>query len=260
MARHYGFLRRETLFRHSMKRREMISAFPSPAWYSHGQQALKHDDGAMMRNLITWLFGQKRAPKRKPIIVDADSVSTRKLIDICERYWKRFEPDCSDQDAITDDEHQPYESYENYQLAVKALVNRGPEVRDWARRILSHHDYCARQTGAWLLGELGQRGELGDAIGKVIIELEKLINRPFDDDPPKEATAIDLAIAALAKIGDARGVAVIRQVLFSKRLEHEGDTQWEAVDSLEKLTGESFSKSDNRLESARKWLQAHPNI
>jgi hypothetical protein len=212
-----------------------------------------------MWNLFTWLLGQKRASRGKPTIVNADDIPTPKLIAICERYWKCFEQDKLDE-TFTHQEQESYEPYENYQIAVNALGSRGPAVRDWARKILSHRDYCARETGAWLLGELGEGGELGDTTGTVITELERLINRPFDEDPPKEATAIDLAIAALAKIGDPRGVRVIRQVLFSKKLEHEGDTQWEAVDALEKLTGESFSESNNRLEAARKWLQAHPNI
>src|SRR5258708_16998670 len=139
-----------------------------------------------MWNLFTWLLGQKRAPRRKPTIANADGIPTRKLIAICERYWK-----CLEQDGY---KQELYEPYEDFQLAVYALGSRGPEVREWARKILSHRDYCARETGAWLLGELGERGELGDVTGTVITELERLINRPFDEDPPKEATAIDLAI------------------------------------------------------------------
>lgn len=233
----------------------------------------------MFSRFITWLFGRKTKSNvmiltREQIghAVDyqwdadlrgeiaeraADSISTTKLMATCEQYWKWLDEIKDVEIEFTRKEH---ERYNNYKLAVNALGDRGSAVRDWARKLLSHSDYCARETGAWLLGELGQRGELGDATGKVISELEKLINRPFDDDPPKEATAIDLAIAALAKIGDRSGVAVIRQVLFSKKLEHEGDTQWEAVDALEKLTGQSFSEPDNRVDTARKWLQAHPNM
>jgi HEAT repeat protein len=234
----------------------------------------------MFTRFFAWLFGRKTNSnviilKREQIghIVskqcDADlrgevaecaseSIPTEELIATCERHWRRLDetPDY-DKSALRSER---IDRYNDYTRAVNALGGRGPVVRDWARRLLSHPDYDARETGAWLLGELGERGQLGDATGTVITELAALINRPFDEDPPKEATAIALAIAALAKIGDPRGLGVIRQVLFSKKLEHEGDTQWEAVYALEKLTGESFSESDNREEAARNWLQAHPNI
>jgi hypothetical protein len=212
-----------------------------------------------MWKLFTRLFGQKRTPRRRPIIVNADSIPSRKLIAICERYWKRLEQDRYEESAFTPEEQEPFEPYDNYQLAVKALGSRGPEVRDWARKLLSHPDYSARETGAWLLGELGERGELGDAAGAVIAELARAINRPFEEDPPKEATAIDLALATLGKIGDPRGISVIGDVLFSSKLEHEGDTQWEAACALENLVGEPFSESEDRVEAARSWLRTNPN-
>jgi hypothetical protein len=184
-----------------------------------------------------------------------ESISTKRLIATCERYWKSLD-DAPDEDSFSPKSN---ERYNDYNRAVNALGSRGPEVRDWARKLLVHSDYFARETGAWLLGELGERGELGDATGTVITELAALINRPFDEDPPKEATAIDVALASLAKIGDPRGITVIRSVLFSSKLEHEGDTQWEAACALEKLVGESFSESEDPAEAARLWLQANPN-
>jgi hypothetical protein len=149
-----------------------------------------------------------------------DNIPTEELIAACERFWKSLDeaPD-SDEDPFSP---KSIDRYNDHNRAVNALGSRRPEVRDWARRLLVHSDYLARETGAWLLGELGDRGELGDASEAVIGELAALINRPFDEDPPKEATAIDLAIQSLDKIGGPLALDVIRQVLFSKKQEHEG--------------------------------------
>jgi hypothetical protein len=236
----------------------------------------------MFSKFIAWLFGRESLLKSKVIILsreqigpivskqqDADlrgevaecapeSVPTEELIAACERYWRSL-------DETPDSDESPFspesiERYNDHNRAVNALGSRGLAVRDWARKLLVHSDHFARETGAWLLGELGDRGELGDATESVIGELAGLINRPFDEDPPKEATAIDVAIQSLGKIGSPHALDVIRQVLSSKKQEHEGDTQWAAVDALEKLTGESFSGSDDRLEAARSWLQTHHSV
>jgi HEAT repeat protein len=190
------------------------------------------------------------------IRLTTNGIPTKKLIATCERHWEWLE---QPRDIEIDFTRKEQKRYNDYKLAVNALGSRGPAVRDWARKLLAHPDYLARETGAWLLGELGERGELGDATGAVIVELAGVINRPFEEDPPKEATAIDLALAALGKIGDPRAIAVIREVLFSSKREHEGDTQWEAAGALENLVGEPFSESEDRVEAARSWLRANPN-
>jgi hypothetical protein len=234
----------------------------------------------MLNRFVTWLFRRKRtsdviilnreqigslvpqqwnADLRGEVAECApDSIPTKELIAACERYWKSL-------DEARDSDEDPFspksiERYNNHNRVVNALGFRGPEVRDWARRLLAHPDYLARETGAWLLGELGERGELGDVTEAAIGELAALINRPFEKDPPKEAPAIDLAVGCLGKIGGPRAVEVIRQVLFSKKQEHQGDTQWEAAGALEKLVGEPFSEAEDRVKAARDWLRANADF
>ncbi len=183
-----------------------------------------------------------------------DGVPTRDLMAICERYWRGLDPAPS---AIDPESWRASSLRHNECVrAINALGKRGPEVRDWARGLLVHPDYDARETGAWLLGELGSKGQLGEALEAVIDELAALIDRPFEDDFPKGSQAIDAAIIAVSEIGYSAGIRVLRHVLFSTRMEHEGDTQWMAAGSLEKLVGEPFMKASDPVEAARAWLLA----
>jgi HEAT repeat protein len=181
-----------------------------------------------------------------------DSIPTHDLMTICQRYWSNL---AQGSGAIDQESWRALRvRYNEYVRAVNALGNRGPEVRDWARGLLVRPEYDARETGAWLLGELGRKEQLGEMIETVIDELGALIDRPFEDDFPKEAQAIDAAIVALGKIGHLKGVPVLRHVLFSTLKEHQGDTQWEAAGSLAKRVGGSFMKADDPVCAARAWL------
>jgi hypothetical protein len=186
-----------------------------------------------------------------------DTIPTQELIAICEQYWNQSAQSPEQGSKISPAVYR--DRYSTYVRAVNALSIRGPEMRDWASRLLGHPDYDARETAAFLVGELGARGQLGEAVNNVINELGALINRPFEHDPPKEAQAIDVAIGALAKIGHANGIAILRHVLFSDKQEHEGDTQWAAAVALEKLVRESFLATPDPLHAARGWLQTHPD-
>src|SRR5713226_689624 len=126
----------------------------------------------MFSKFIAWLFGRESLPKSKVIILsreqigpivskqqDADlrgeeaecapeSVPTEELIAACERYWRSL-------DETPDPDESPFspesiERYNDHNRAVNALGSRGPAVRDWARKLLVHSDYFARETGAWL--------------------------------------------------------------------------------------------------------------
>jgi hypothetical protein len=184
-----------------------------------------------------------------------DSIPTRDLMATCERYWSRLGQGSA---AINQETWRAFRPrYNEYVRALNALGNRGPEVRDWARGLLVHPGSDARESGAWLLGALGSKGQLGEAVEAVIDELAALIDRPFEEDFPKEGQAIDAAIMALGKIGLPDGVPILRHVLFSTRIEHQGDTQWEAARVLGKLVGESFLKTDDPVSAARAWLLEH---
>ena len=142
-------------------------------------------------------------------------------------------------------------------LAYNELATRGPEIRDWCRGLLGHSDYDARECGAFLLGQLGGRGQLGDVVEAVVAELGVLTRRPVEEDS-KETQAIAAAIEALAEIGSSAGVRHLRTVLLSEDEFLLGDTQWSAADALGRLVGQPFMEADDPVSAARAWLAAHP--
>ena len=169
-----------------------------------------------------------------------EQLTSQQLMTICDRFWIHSN-----------------ESYGRYVSAITDLANRGPEIRDWCRDLLIHPDYDARETGAFLLGQLGNRRLLGDAEKAVVAELGALTMRPVEEDC-KELQAIDSAISALAEIGDRDGIRFLRKALFTEDEWLTGDTRWNAAYALEKLVGESFTTSPNPVEVAKAWLLAHP--
>jgi hypothetical protein len=190
----------------------------------------------------------------------SDGIPTSELMAICEQFWEHLSlpPNPEAPQMFTTPFPEEFtRRYNEYVRAVNALGNRGPEVRDWARRLLVHAEYDARETGAWLLGELGRKGQLGDMVETVVDELAILIDRPFDDDPPKEAQAITAAVMALARVGYPKGISILRRLLFSTTREHDGDLQWDAALALGLLLGEPFHQAKEPIEAARAWFQTH---
>lgn len=168
-------------------------------------------------------------------------LSSQELMTICDRHWipgRTVE-------------------YGEFVLAYNELAIRGPEIRDWCRGLLTHPDYDARECGAFLLGQLGQRRQLGEAEAAVVAELGALTQRPVEEDC-KELQAVDVAIDALAEIGHQAGIPFLRAVLFSDDEWLSGDFQWAAAHSLGRLVGESFGEAGNPVAAARAWLLAHP--
>lgn len=167
------------------------------------------------------------------------SLASDRLISICDRFWLSHPGD-----------------YAEFVLAINELAGRGPEIRDWCRRLLTHSDYDARESGAFLLGQLGRRGQLGDVVEAVVEELGSLMRRPVEEDA-KETQAVDSAIMALAEIGHPAGILHLRAVLFSNDEFLAGDTQWSAAEALGRLVGQPFMESSDPPRAARVWLALH---
>jgi hypothetical protein len=183
-----------------------------------------------------------------------DDVPTGELMAICERYWSGLN---QDSDMTNPEAWRAFHGvYNQYVRALNALGNRGPDVRDWARSLLTHPEYDAREQGAWLLGELGSKGQLDPPVRSVIEELGMLIDRPIEEDS-KERQAIDAAITALGTIRHPEAIPILRHVLFSNKMEHDNDTKWNATQALGELVGESFMTADDPIEVARTWLLEH---
>jgi hypothetical protein len=224
-----------------------------------------------------------RSPKHIPVRCACDAeiagdpaeptglgdVPVTELMGICEGYWgflaRPARPEVRDSAEkagaiVTEMLSKEFaERYDRYVRAVNELGNRGAEIRDWARRHLLHPDYEAREMAAWWIGQLGARGQLADVVGDVIEELRTLANRPVGGEP-KERQAIDAAIIAIGKIGDPRGVSVLRGILSSTEWYHRDDTAWDAADALGRLVGERFADAPDRIRAAREWLATHPDI
>lgn len=167
-----------------------------------------------------------------------ESLTSYELMAICDRFWV---PGSGD--------------YAQFVLAYNELANRGPEILDWCRRLLTHPDYWARESGAFLLGKLGHREQLGDAVEAVVAELGALTRRPVDSDG-KELQAVDAAIMAFAEIDHPDAIQHLRAVLFSEPLT--GDTQWSATEALSQLAGQPFMESPDPVGAALKWLSSQP--
>jgi HEAT repeat protein len=167
-------------------------------------------------------------------------MSSDQLMAICDQFWAPGQGD-----------------YAEFVPVYNELATRGPEIRDWCRRLLVHSDYCARESGAFLLGQLGRRRQLGDAVEAVVAELGALIRRPFEEDG-KEFQAVSAAIESLAGIGHLAAVAHLRSVLQSDDESLDGDCQWDAAEALGRLVEQPFREAPDRVRAAQDWLAAHP--
>lgn len=98
----------------------------------------------MLTRILVWLGLKKRTSPVKDL-------STQQLTAICDAYWNDLSNDVAPTNAI------------QHSFALKELCTRGSEMREWARGLLTHTEYYAREQGAFLLGELGRRGLLADA-------------------------------------------------------------------------------------------------
>src|SRR5262245_12894719 len=179
--------------------------------------------------MFTWL-------RRKLVPADPKSLTSHELMVICDRFRE-----------------SPPGDYAEFVRTYNELANRGQEIRDWSRRLLVHPNYMARESGAFLLGQLGSRGQLGDAVEAVVAELGSLTRRPVEQDA-KEVQAVDAALDALAKIGDPAAIPHVRAVLLSDDDYLAGDTQWTASDALGRLVHQPFSQSPDPPGAARTWL------
>jgi hypothetical protein len=182
-----------------------------------------------------------------------EHLSSQELLAICDDYWDTLTAATTVEEAYA---AQSAERYNRYVLAQNELAKRGPEIRDWCRRLLTHPDYDARECGAFLLGQLGQRGQLGDAEEAIVAELGALTQRPIEGDS-KELQAVDAAIGALAEIGHPASIPFLQAVLFSEDEWLAGDSQWAAADALGQLVGRAFMEATDPVGAARTWLQAH---
>lgn len=164
-------------------------------------------------------------------MIDTDSTTA---IELCERWWRG--------DATV--------TYEAFVAAQRALGDAGPQILDWCRSLLSRPDYEARETGAALIAELAQRGELGSAVEAVVDDLGRAFEWPTDDEP-KSAQAVDATYEALLRLGtreDLRGVRAVLCSAVATRLDNGLDP---VIETLESLTGEDFLSTDDPLAEAR---------
>jgi hypothetical protein len=185
-----------------------------------------------------------------------EHLSSQELMAIRDDHWAALAAATTLEEAYAT---QSPERNNRYVLAQNELACRGPEIRDWCRRLLTHPDYDARECGAFLLGQLGIRGQLGDAVESVVTELGALTRRPVEVDQ-KETQAIDAAIGALAEVGSLAGVRHLRAVLLSEDEFLVGDTQWAAAEALGRLVGEQFMAATDPIDAARGWLASNHEV
>ena len=174
---------------------------------------------------------------------------------ICDAYWNSFleQSDVAPEDAFS---QSSVRDTNRYVHAINELANRGPAIVDWAIARLRHPGYDAHEQAAWLVGELGSQGHLGEVRESVIEELNWLASRPIEEDT-KEAQANTAAVSALQKIGDSRAITAYRHILTAPEWDAD-DLQWCTADALGQLVGESFMDCKDPVTAAKDWLERHP--
>lgn len=184
--------------------------------------------------------GERRPPWET---TQFDKMSTEELMKLCEAYWQRNHsatfngPD-----------------YNSFVMAMNELGNRGPAILPWARSLLKSSDYEVRETAGWWIGELGARGELGSDADSVLDDLSEAALRHVVEDN-KEIQAVEVAIDAIGKLGNARGIPVLGRILLSEHPDHDEEVKEQAAVSLGALVGEDFDGEDDPVMAATRWLR-----
>ena len=182
--------------------------------------------------------------------MDYANLSSQALMDLCNAYFLTSEEVNAEKNGTPGFQYRKRD-YATYASASKELAKRGREVIEWARRLLTHPDYDARELGATLLGFLGERRELGSREDQIVDDLCKLATRPLNYDG-KELQAVSAAIDALGRIGNRRSIATLVKVLSDTS---DGDSQWMAADALGKILHVPFAQEEDPVASAQQWLK-----
>jgi hypothetical protein len=219
--------------------------------------------GSQFMRIWVLLYDRTSTPSRLAIDTELTSsilpptrfekTPAEELMAICEAYWNQFSQPGSTEVSFSEEFNWRYNKYVN---AFNELAKRGPEMLGWARLHLQHENYDAREHSAFLIGQLGSRGQIDNEVDSIVAELSQLATRPIVEDN-KEVQANSAAIIALGKIGHMSGIEALRHVLTASEWEDD-DLQWDAVDALSIIVNESFGDEGDPVESARNWLSEHP--
>lgn len=190
----------------------------------------------------------------EPPFSGLEDVSSDRLMSICDSYWDSLGKDAHFEDAFSPG---ALVGYNEYVSAINELGKRGMEIWSWAVARIHHSEYDAREQAAWLIGELGARGELKEQLDQAIGELSWLATRQWGDET-KEVQANTAAVMALAKIADYRAVPALREILTSSYWADD-DLSWDAADALGQIVGENFMEQESPEAAARDWLDSHPD-
>ncbi len=170
-------------------------------------------------------------------------------MDYCDAYWQQL---ADEESGKTIESSERIQS--NYsQMARVELGSRGQESLQWAIDRLSHSDYFARETAAGLVDTLAKKQLLGPHRKTAIRALSELATRKWEEDT-KEIQANDVAVSALATIGDRECIPAIRTILYSPYWTND-DLSWSAAEALSQIVGESFMETDSPVDAARNWLK-----
>jgi HEAT repeat protein len=182
-----------------------------------------------------------------------DTAESDVLCGLCDDYWNSFQP--GRREAIGEDvfviRHSGVVVH-----AINLLSRRGSEILEWALARLRHPDYDAREHAAYLLGELAERGHLGEQLATVTEELAALVTRPWEEDT-KEVQANTSALLSLAKIGGPILIATLRRILTSDKWDGD-DLQWSAAEILSQVAGKPIMQEEAPLKAAKEWMAANP--
>lgn len=183
-------------------------------------------------------------------VMDYTSLSSQALMDLCDRYFLTHEEVEAEQKGTPGFQYRKRD-YTTYVGAINELTKHGTEIREWARKLLTHPDYDARELGASLLSVLAERRQLGTVEDLVVDELCMLATRPIDYDG-KELQAVSAAIGALGKTGNRHSIPTLMKVLLDPS---DSDNQSEAAHALGKIVHVTWDETNDLVANALQWLK-----
>ena len=176
-----------------------------------------------------------------------DEASTKLLTQLCDDYLNNYLDNNSECRVIVDSRA--------HQRALHLLALRRRECLPWARQLLSHSDYVAREDGASLIMQVAEAHQLGpdeEAVGEELVALA--LRPPAEDN--KEAQAATVALSALSVIGGEACMRGVCGVLSSSDWDQD-DNQWFAAEILAEKTGQPFMEAEDLVSAAKKWVKSN---
>jgi len=148
-----------------------------------------------------------------------------------------------------------HERYNRYVLALNELAKRGPEIRDWCRRLLDHPDYVpasAVRSGSGNSAAAATRRRRGGCGNGA-----RGAYRTACQGGLQGASGGRCGHQGAGRVRPPSRHPFLRAVLVSDNEWLAGDSQWTAADAWGGWSASHSWRPSDPVGAARVWLQAH---